>query len=86
MRRRHTLFGTVEVEAPRFKLCRCRPFAPLVEVRTVSPVCAALTARCTPELAQAELSAHTSYRDAVCILDTLRPWLSSTSQAAQPLG
>ncbi len=59
-RRLQTLFGTVEVEAPRFKLCRCRPSAPTVEVRTVSPVCALLTARCTPELerVQAELGAH----------------------------
>ncbi len=39
-RRLQTLFGTVEVEAPRFKLCRCRLTTPLVEV-TVSPVCAA---------------------------------------------
>ncbi len=39
-RRLQTLFGTVEVEAPRFKLCRCRLTTPLAEV-TVSPVCAA---------------------------------------------
>ena len=38
-RRLQTLFGTVEVEAPRFKLCRCRQPAPMAEV-TVSPVCA----------------------------------------------
>jgi len=27
-RRLQTLFGTVEVEAPRFTVCRCRPSAP----------------------------------------------------------
>ena len=35
-RRLQTLFGTVEVEAPRFKLCRCRPPAPTAAV-TFSP-------------------------------------------------
>jgi len=74
-RRLQTLFGTVQVEAPRFKLCRCRPFAPTMEARTVSPVCALLTARCTPELeqVQAELGARTSFRDAARILDRLLP-------------
>ncbi len=74
MRRLQTLFGTVEVEAPRFKVCRCRQPAPMAEV-TVSPVCALLTARCTPELerVQAELGARTSFRDAARVLDTLLP-------------
>jgi len=49
-RRLQTLFGTVEVEAPRFKLCRCRQSAPMAEAVTFSPVCALLMARCTPEL------------------------------------
>ncbi len=73
-RRLQTLFGTVEVEAPRFKACRCRQPAPMAEV-TVSPVCALLTARCTPELerVQAELGARTSFREAARILDTLLP-------------
>jgi len=73
-RRRQTLFGTVEIEAPRFKVCRCRLVAPLAEA-TVSSVCALLSARCTPELerVQAELGAHTSFRDAARILDTLLP-------------
>ena len=73
-RRLQTLFGTVEVEAPRFKLCRCRQPAPMAEV-TVSPVCALLTARCTPELerVQAELGARTSFREAARILGTLLP-------------
>jgi len=73
-RQLQTLFGTVEVEAPRFKVCRCRLVAPLAEA-TVSPVCALLTARCTPELeqVQAELGARTSFRDAARILETLLP-------------
>jgi len=74
-RRLQTLFGTVEVEAPRFKVCRCRQPAPMAEAATVSPVCALLTARCTPELerVQAELGARTSFREAARILDTLLP-------------
>ena len=74
MRRVQTLFGTVEVEAPRFKLRCCRLTAPIVEV-TVWPVCALLTARSTPELerVQAELGARTSFRDAARILDSLLP-------------
>jgi len=59
-RRLQTLFGTVEVEAPRFKVCHCRLTMPMAEV-AVSPVYALLTARCTPELerVQAELGART---------------------------
>jgi len=73
-RRLQTLFGTVEVEAPRFKVCRCRLTTPLAQV-TVSPVCALLTARCTPELerVQAELGARTSFRDGARILEALLP-------------
>jgi hypothetical protein len=73
-RRLQTLFGTVEVEAPRFKLCRCRVTTPLAGV-TVSPVCALLTARCTPELerVRAELGARTSFRDGARILEALLP-------------
>jgi len=74
-RRLRTLFGTVEVEAPRFKVCRCRLATPLAGTVLFSPVCALLTARCTPELErmQAELGARTSFRDAARILDTLLP-------------
>jgi len=74
-RRLQTLFGTVEVEAPRFRVCRCGPFTPMVEARTVSPVCVLLTARCTPELerVQAELGARNSFRDGVRILEALLP-------------
>jgi len=73
-RKLQTLFGTIEVEAPRFKVCRCRLTTPLAEV-TISPVCALLDARCTPELerVQAELGARTSFRDGVRILEALLP-------------
>jgi len=73
-RRLQTLFGTVEVEAPRFKMCRCRQPVSMTGV-TVSPVCALLTARCTPELerVQAELGARTSFRDGARILEALLP-------------
>jgi hypothetical protein len=73
-RRLQTLFGTVEVEAPRFRVCRCRPSAPAGAV-TLSPVCALLTARRTPELerVQAELGARTSFREAARILEALLP-------------
>ncbi len=74
-RRLQTLFGTVEVAAPRFKVCHCCPSATQELARTVSPVCALVTARCTPELerVQAELGARTSFRDAARILGTLLP-------------
>jgi len=74
-RRLQTLFGTVEVEAPRFKVCRCRLMTALAGAALFSPVCALLTARCTPELerVQAELGARTSFRDAARILEALLP-------------
>jgi len=83
-RRLQTLFGTVEVEAPRFKVCGCRRATPLAEV-TVSPVCALLTARCTPELerVQAELGARTSFRDAARILETLLPVSLATHESVR---
>jgi len=83
-RRLQTLFGTVAVEAPRFKVCGCRRATPLAEV-TVSPVCALLTARCTPELerVQAELGAHTSFRDAAGILDRLLPASSANHESVR---
>ncbi len=70
-RRLLTLVGTVEVEAPRFKLCRCRLTTPLAEVTA----CAPLTPRCTLELerVQAELGARTSFRDGARILQALLP-------------
>ncbi len=74
-RRLQTLFGTVELEVPRFKVCRCRLTTPMAGRVLFSPVCALLSARCTPELerVQAELGARTSFRDAARILDTLLP-------------
>ena len=74
-RRLQTLFGTVEVEAPRFKVCRCCQPTLMEQVALFSPGCELLTARCTPELerVQAELGAHTSFRDAIRILDMLLP-------------
>ncbi|MDO9714520.1 ISKra4 family transposase, partial [Paracraurococcus lichenis] len=73
-RRVQTLFGTVEVEAPRFRICCCSPLASLAATVS-SPVCGLLTARGTPELArvQAELGARTSFREAARILETLLP-------------
>ena len=73
-RRIQTLFGTVELEAPRIRVCRCRLTATMMEV-VFSPVCALLTARCTPELerVQAELGARTAFREAARILETLLP-------------
>ena len=44
-RRLQTLFGTVDVEAPRFEVCRCRQPAPMAGMFLFSPVCALLTAR-----------------------------------------
>ncbi len=38
-RRLQTLFGTVEVEAPRFTVCRCRRAAPLTRAVLFSPIC-----------------------------------------------
>src|SRR3712207_7430987 len=64
-RRLQTLFGTAEVEAPRFKPCPCRRVLGTPGA-TVSPVRDLLRgARCTPELEriQAELGARTSFRE-----------------------
>jgi hypothetical protein len=86
-RRLQTLFGTVEIAAPRFKLCRCRRSMPMEKMALFSPVCELLTGRCTPELerVQAELGARTSFRDAVRILDLLLPGAPATHEScAQP--
>ncbi len=74
-RRLQTLFGTVEVEAPRFKVCSCRLTMPMAGTVLFSPVCTLLSARCTPELerVQAELGARTSFRDGARILEALLP-------------
>ncbi len=85
MRRLQTLFGTVAVEAPRFKLCRCCQPAPMAEAVTFSPVCALLTARCTPELerVQAELGARTSFREAARVLEALLPVSSANHESVR---
>jgi hypothetical protein len=74
-RRLQTLFGTIEIEAPRLKLCPCRQGAGQSGA-TVSPVRDLLRgAHCTPELerVQAELGARTSFREAARILTALLP-------------
>ena len=83
-RRLQTLFGTVEVEAPRIRVCRCRVTAPMAAV-VVSPVCTLLTARCTPELerVQAELGARTSFREAARVLEALLPVSSASHESVR---
>jgi hypothetical protein len=83
-RRLQTLFGTVEVEAPRIRVCRCRLTATMTEV-VVSPVCALLTARCAPELerVQAELGARTSFREAARVLEALLPVSSASHESVR---
>jgi hypothetical protein len=72
-RRPQTPFGTVAVEAPRLRVCRCRLAGPWAA--TFSPIRALLTARRTPELerVQAALGARTSFREAARILEILLP-------------
>jgi hypothetical protein len=85
-RRLQTLFGTVEVEAPRIRVCRCRVSGATPEV-VFSPVCALLltAARCTPELerAQAELGARTSFREAARVLEALLPVSSASHESVR---
>jgi len=83
-RRLQTLFGTVEVEAPRIRVCRCRLTATMTEA-VISPVCALLTARCTPELerVQAELGARTSFREAARVLEALLPVSSANHESVR---
>ena len=83
-RRIQTLFGTVELEAPRIRVCRCRLTAPMAEA-VFSPVCALLSARCTPELerVQAELGARTSFREAARVLEALLPVSSANHESVR---
>jgi hypothetical protein len=79
LRRLQTLFGTVEFQAPRFKVCPCQlPSAGTVRVATTCPLADLLPRRATPELErlQAELGAKTSFREAARILATLLPTAS----------
>ena len=73
-RRLQTLFGTVDVEAPRYRICRCH-LPPCVDEVTFSPVSELFPGRCTPELEriQAEVGARTSFREGARILETLLP-------------
>jgi hypothetical protein len=81
-RRVQTLFGTAEVEAPRFRVCHCCLPAPTAAA-VFSPVCALLSARCTPELQriQAELGARTSFREVARVLETRLPPRPRTMRA-----
>ena len=63
-RRLQALFGTVEVEAPRFKVCRCRQLTPMAGTVLFSPVCALLTARRTPELERVQAALGACQRGA----------------------
>ena len=69
-----TLFGTIQVAAPRIRLCACIDKAPFEEV-SFSPLADLLPDRCMPELRrlQAELGARHSFREAARILATFLP-------------
>ena len=73
-RRAQSLFGTVDVETPRYRICRCR-LPPCVDEVTFSPVSELLRGRCTPELEpiQVEVGARTSFREGARILEMLLP-------------
>ncbi len=73
-RRLQTLFGTVDVEVPRYRICRCRLPACVGEA-TFLPVSELLPGRCTRELEriQAEVGARTSFREGARILEMLLP-------------
>ena len=67
------------------RVCRCRVPALNAEV-VFSPVCALLSARCTPELerVQAELRARTSFREAARVLEALLPVSSANHESVRP--
>lgn len=70
-RQLRSLFGTVEVCAPRFEPCRCS-----VTLRTIlSPVTEIMPDRCTPEYERvlAEFGALLPYRHARALLETFFP-------------
>ena len=70
-RQLRSLFGTVEVRAPRFEPCRCG-----VSLRTIlSPVKEIMPDRCTPEYERmlAEFGALLPYRRARTLLGTFFP-------------
>ena len=61
-----TLFGTVNVSAPRFEPCRCA----VTRRQTLSPVGEIMPDRCTPEYEQivAKMGAALPYRRARTLL------------------
>ena len=69
-----TLFGTVEVAAPRIRLCSCADTLGMADM-SCSPLADVLPDRCTAELCQlhAELGARHSFREAGRLLETLLP-------------
>jgi hypothetical protein len=69
-----TLFGTVEMAAPRIRLCSCADTLGMVGL-SFSPLADVLPERCTAELSrmQAELGARHSFREAGRLLETLLP-------------
>jgi hypothetical protein len=69
-----TLFGTVEVDAPRISVCPCSNEMGFVDL-SFSPLGQLLPDRCTPELrrVQADLGARHSFREAARLLSTLLP-------------
>jgi len=69
-----TLFGTVEVDAPRISICPCSNEMGFVDL-SFSPLADLLPDRCTPELrrVQADLGARHSFREAAQLLSTLLP-------------
>jgi len=95
-----TLFGTVEVAAPRIRVCNCAGTLGTIDVSS-SPLSRALPDRCTGELRrlQSELGARHSFREAARLLETFLPCapinhasvrnrlhrLSSTIEAAEAI-
>ena len=69
-----TLFGTVEVDAPRISICPCSNEMGFVDL-SFSPLAQLLPDRCTSELRciQADLGARHSFREAAQLLSTLLP-------------
>jgi hypothetical protein len=69
-----TLFGTIEVDAPRISVCPCANQMGFVDL-SFSPLAQLLPDRCTPELrrVQADLGARHSFREAAQLLSTLLP-------------
>lgn len=69
-----TLFGTVQVAAPRIRICDCVDTGPFHDL-SFSPLSDILPDRCTPELrqVQAELGARHSFREASRLLAMLLP-------------